>query len=369
VNDQRQKLPPPRNGRGGGQDRGEDTPWEQLRVAEKLDQLAGYLDSEDFRLRLTKTVPEFIAAGDRSMAAYAKQLRHGALMAAQNNLQLLDPKLHSMVGLIQGVVAIARRGLTIGDNVAWLVPYRVDGKPTVQVQLGYMGLYTLAGKAGLVTKVDAQAIFANDKRRIRLGTENIVEHDVFLDGPRGDFVGAYAIIHVPGDVPPLIEYMDKATVDYIRSKSPGKNSPAWRDWYDQMAIAKVFKRGMKKVPKPMHWDSSLFDDVDDAGLVIEGTGEVIDANQARLTHSAEQPINTVPKHQEREVVRTREFEDDGEDPPRQQQDDPGPGDDGGQQVSADAGGGQNAGEQEQEQPPRRGRGKNAPTGSLPFPED
>ena len=369
--------------------------WEKMTHAEKLRQLAEFLDSPAFFDKLAVNAPDFIASQDRSLAAYAKQIKHGCMSVAQGQTgpKLLLPRMHSIVGIIQGVVGIARRGLTIGDNIAWLVPYTTDGRPTVQVQLGYMGLYTLAGKAGLVTKVVCQAIYKNDKRQILAGTDGKVYHELYLDGPRGEFIGAYAIVYLPNDEMPLVEYIDKATVDHIRQMSPSRDSPAWKNWYDQMARAKVFKRAMKTVPKPLHWDSSLFDDIDDQGEVIEGTAETVETGAARpraarLSHNPAEVINVVQPQRQREKAPVEAgYDDDYGDPPADQAGDPGAGGGGQKQPAAadtvdqdgvvhDGGAAGQGGSAPQDEPPqqdggrRRGGGRGGQqNGNLAFAED
>ena len=80
-----------------------------------------------------------------------------------------------------------------------------------------------------------------------------------------------------------------------RSKAPSRNSPAWQNWYDEMARAKVLKRACKKIPRERLVD---LDDLDDR-TVIEGTAERLDDAMGlpqpmrQIERGADIPMNVV----------------------------------------------------------------------------
>lgn len=247
-----------------------------------FERASAYLYSDQFRDLLMENAPSWAIEADGGKS-FRMAVISGVMTACETSKEyklLLDCDFQS---LIDAVVRIVRRGLTVGDNIAWLVPY----KGIVQDQLGYMGLYNLALRFGIVTSARTQPVFENDHCEIQLGSAPGVDHKPPKAGPRGLFVGAYSLVKMPsGEVD--VEWMDKAEIDKIRSMSPGQNSPAWSNWYTQMARAKVFKRQLVRIPKPISYDPRLLRDMDD---IIEGHAERVDT--PALAAPTEKPMDTL----------------------------------------------------------------------------
>jgi hypothetical protein len=65
----------------------------------------------------------------------------------------------------------------------------------------------------------------------------------------------------------VFEVMPKAEVDHIRKCSKAPNSPAWEDWYDEMALKTVIRRLGKRTPlSPDLMRASSMDEGLDAGV-------------------------------------------------------------------------------------------------------
>ena len=63
------------------------------------------------------------------------------------------------------------------------------------------------------------------------------------------------------------DVIDHAEIERIRNSGPSGNSPAWRNWYDQQAIAKVLKRVLKFCPKSRELARAIaLDDLSDANV-------------------------------------------------------------------------------------------------------
>lgn len=275
-NGQRQ-LPPPRGG-NGARDGGQQANDTQAEFKAFQAQLHG----KTFRERVAGAVPEeFRSVGyiDRLITSIFIAVRD-SWSASQRKYLLLDA---DRASLFRAAERIAKKGLVVGDNIAWLVPYKGE----VQDQIGWKGAIILALRSGLIDRYTCQPVFENDRCDILLGTENRVEHRPPM-GSRGAFIGVYAAVWLKGQAEPDIEWMDKATVDFIRSMSPGKNSPAWNNWYTEMARAKVFKRLMKRQPTERPID---LDDMDDRmAKTIEGVVEETTL-AAALPAPSERPLD------------------------------------------------------------------------------
>lgn len=169
--------------------------------------------------------------------------------------------------LYKAAIEAAERGVRVDNGEAWLVPYK--GK--VEMQIGYKGAIKLAKQAGILM-IDAQPVYANDKCRISLGTMPEIEHTPAMSGDRGELLGVYAWVRMSDGEPPLIEWMPKQEIDKIRNSGPSANSPAWKNWYEEMARVKALKRISKRVPAKDELDlAQELRDMDD--MTIEGEAE------------------------------------------------------------------------------------------------
>jgi recombination protein RecT len=245
----------------------------QERRQEMFRQFRSQLNNKGWRGNIAAMVPqEFRTAG------YVDRLIESIFVACRDNDKLLEC---DRASLFRAAERIAKRGLTVGDNIAWLVPY----KGQVQDQLGYAGAMAIVRRSGVCQRFLTQSVYANDDFQIYLGSDPRVEHRPAL-GDRGDVIGAYAIAWVDGD--PAIEWCDRATIDFIRSQSPGKNSPAWQNWFDQMARKCPLKRLVKYLPTERSVDLGDLDD-----RTIEGVAAQIEPSMAAIEHQPEEAINTV----------------------------------------------------------------------------
>ena len=101
---------------------------------------------------------------------------------------------------------------------------------------------------GQVTSAEAQLVFQNDKFFQKFGSDpQIVHEPPPLGAPRGEPVGAYAIIRLKsGEV--IQEVMDRNEIERVRSFSKAKDGPAWRNHWGEMARKTIMKRAAKSAP-------------------------------------------------------------------------------------------------------------------------
>jgi phage RecT family recombinase len=343
---QRGQLPPPRSGNGDG--RGETLEERQQRL---FRQLRADLNHKEFRDRVAGMCPqEFRTVG------YVDRLCESIFVACRDNPKLLTDC--DRASLFRAAERIAKRGLTVGDNVAWLVPY----KGQVQDQLGYKGAMIIVRRAVPDARFTTQPVYENDICDILLGDDPHVTHKINLRQSRGAFIGAYAIVKIGEWVD--VEPIDAEEVEFVRSLSPGKDSPAWTNWYSEMGRKIPLKRLCKRLPSERTIDLSDMDDR--AGEVIEGVADVQNWDVPQIQHSAEAPINAVSAGQqrEREPARASAPQED----PQQGQAEHVDGDG----VVHEAGQGAQTAPQEAPQQNggrRRGGRGGAQNGDLAFPED
>lgn len=205
-----------------------------------------------------------------------------AMTAFQQNPDLLKQDRPS---LFASVVTCAQLGLVPDAQLgeAYFVPFK--GK--VQLIPGYRGLLKLA-RQGDVGFVEAEIICANDKPLYILGDESRFECVVNWQD-RGPMVAVYALAKFrDGSIAGRV-VMTKKQVDEIREASPGRNSPAWTNHYDEMAKKTALRRLAKLLPMntvagAAFRMSELNEELGRTGRVIEG--EVVEDEQEELPAEA-----------------------------------------------------------------------------------
>lgn len=129
---------------------------------------------------------------------------------------------------------------TAKGNFAYFIPYG----ESIDLQLSYQGLIYLANRDGV--KVSCQSVYENDEFEVSLGNNEII-HKVNNFENRGGVKGYWAKAVFEDFV--FIEIMSKEEVEKVRQKSAkSPNSPAWKDYFDEMAKKVVIKRLLKKIP-------------------------------------------------------------------------------------------------------------------------
>lgn len=143
----------------------------------------------------------------------------------------------------------AADGLVPDGRQAALVPFRVkDGPMICQYIPMVQGIISRARELGDIEGINAQPIYEKDHFIWHQGDDEKIDHTpATLGKPRGEIIGAYAIFKVAGRIVHR-EVMDKDAIDKARAVSMAKNSPAWNNWYSEMARKTVIRRGAKYVP-------------------------------------------------------------------------------------------------------------------------
>ena len=161
------------------------------------------------------------------------------------------------------------------QGLAYLIPYKRRAKKgnqwvdvyDCQFQIGYKGLITLAGRAGI--QIQAGAVHKGDLFDYMVGSDSFLRYRINLDAERGELIGAFA--YSKTDVGEMATVLPLSELHKIRSRSETFNalernlqsatSPADRDkaakkladtpwvmWEDDMAIKSAIKKHAKLLP-------------------------------------------------------------------------------------------------------------------------
>ena len=189
---------------------------------------------------------------DKLMLALPKHLTPEKLIGTvltsiARNPKLLDCTQSSLLG---SVWTAAQLGLNpnglLGEG--YLNPYKNKKASTIECQFipGYRGYMKLAYQSGKVKTYQAECVYENDSFEYEKGLNAKLIHKPSKP-PRGKLIAVYVIVHlINGGV--LFDVMYQEEVEIIRLAAPGKDSPAWKNHYDEMAKKTVCRRIAKITP-------------------------------------------------------------------------------------------------------------------------
>lgn len=243
-------------------------------------------------------VPQAIAQSDMARQYIEPLLPQGVTLeqvGAQVRLALAKDKTGALkkctVGsVILSVAKIVAQGLEVGVT-AHLVPFGSE----CQALSDYTGDIQLAIESGMVRRVNAQVVYANEPLTLKRGSRLEIEHQPIFDpNERGPMVGVYTILHLRGgDIE--VEYMTYEEVDAIRQQ----HSKQWKQgavprWYMKKTC---IRQALKLIPKTPKLNALLARidavdrtdaaELDDALSTVElPSGETDDAPR---THRIERP--------------------------------------------------------------------------------
>lgn len=155
------------------------------------------------------------------------------------------------------------KGLNPAKNQCYFIPYGNE----LKLSVSYMGNIALAKRFGNVKTIKGQAIFNGDDFMFEVdpqtGRKRIIHHKQTLDSLGTEqVIGAYAIIEFE-DGTFDAEIMNIKQIEKAWNQGAMKgNSPAHKNFRDQMAIKSVINRATKIVIGSSD-DSIFYDDTDD----------------------------------------------------------------------------------------------------------
>lgn len=96
--------------------------------------------------------------------------------------------------------------------------------------------------------ISAEVVYKNDKFLVIKGDDERIEHEPApMDADPGQVIASYAIFK-QGDTVLHREVMRLKDIEDARNASKSPNSPAWRNWFGEMAKKVAVNRGSKSVP-------------------------------------------------------------------------------------------------------------------------
>lgn len=150
-----------------------------------------------------------------------------------------------------GLIACAVTGLEPGalKGEAYLVPYKNKGVMEATFQRGYKGVIKMALRSRGVRSIRSNVVYEGDLFDVDEGTANSIVHRPNFGARGKEIIAAYAIAKLANGES-VFEVMDRDDLDAVRKA--GSDSPAWRDWPDQM----MRKAPIHRLGKFLQFDES-----------------------------------------------------------------------------------------------------------------
>lgn len=196
---------------------------------------------------------EFLAHLEAQREAIARLMPSGSLEGADRVIRVARTAYQGSVALqrcdpasvIKAIMLATELGLEVGvRREAHLVPY--DGK--CALIFGYSGLLKVARRSPNIGLIDSQLVHERDQFSVRHTPAVTIDHQPYLGPDPGAITHVYAYIKEYGDWRAIV--MRREEVEAIRQTLPERqqNSPAWRNYWGEMARKVCLKRLLKYAP-------------------------------------------------------------------------------------------------------------------------
>lgn len=145
----------------------------------------------------------------------------------------------------------ARLGLEPGTNQYYLTPRKVKGQLEILGIVGYEGYIELMYRAGAISSVVAELVYANDTFSYRPGVDERPKHEIDWDSDdRGPLRLAYAYAVMKDGATSKVVVLNKAAIKTIKASSQGADSEysPWQKHEGAMWLKSAVRQLQKWVP-------------------------------------------------------------------------------------------------------------------------
>lgn len=213
-----------------------------------------------------------------AMAAATLALKEAVNKSGKPLLQTCTPE-----SILAAVIDMAVQGLNPIKKQCYFIAY---GNKCV-LQRSYFGTLSILKRvANLKREPLANVIWKGDKFKYRIdpmtGLKTITEHEQDFANIGGEIVGAYAIVETDRET--IVEIMTMEQIRKAWAQGNGGNSPAHKNFTDQMAIKTVLNRAAKKIINASS-DVDLLEYVED---ITNATTDTIDTKARVLEEVAQE---------------------------------------------------------------------------------
>lgn len=145
----------------------------------------------------------------------------------------------------------ARLGLEPGTEQYYLTPRKNKGRLEILGIVGYQGIIELMYRAGAVSSVIAECVYAGDKFAYQPGRDEVPQHEIDWDADdRGQLRLVYAYARMINGATSKVVVLNRAEIDRIKRSSQGADSEysPWRTSEAAMWLKSAVRQLRKWVP-------------------------------------------------------------------------------------------------------------------------
>lgn len=152
---------------------------------------------------------------------------------------------------LSSLLDAARLGLEPGTEQYYLTPRKVKGQLEILGIVGYQGLIELMYRAGAISSVVAECVYANDTFSFRPGQDDIPVHDIDWDSEdRGKLRLVYAFARMKDGATSKVVVLNRSAINTIKTSAQGADqqySP-WQTNEPAMWLKSAVRQLAKWVP-------------------------------------------------------------------------------------------------------------------------
>ena len=188
----------------------------------------------------------FLKQSNSRMVVFDDEAGHARELVEANEF-LMKTAINNPESLRRAVIKVASIGTTL--NPAKKYAYLVPRKGVVCLDISYLGLIQLAVDSGSIKWAQAELVRENDTFKYK-GVCTMPDHEFepFKKDSRGGIIGVWCVAKTADD-DFLIDVMSLQEILDVKASSTASNSPAWKDFFGEMAKKSILKRASKLWPK------------------------------------------------------------------------------------------------------------------------
>jgi len=171
--------------------------------------------------------------------------------ALRRDQQLAGAAQRSPASFLNALLTAARLGLEPGTEQFYLTPRKVKGQWEVLGIIGYQGILELIYRAGAVSSVVAECVYARDRFDYAPGRTERPIHEVDWDlADRGPLRLVYAYAVMKDGATSKVVVMNKAVIDVVKASSASASSDysPWKTHESAMWLKSAVRQLGKWVP-------------------------------------------------------------------------------------------------------------------------
>ena len=231
----------------------------QVTQRKKLETIKDFMNSPEIVKKIHAAAPKHLTGERLAQVAMTEINRNPALAKA------------SPISFVGAIMQCGALGLEPSGSLghAYLIPFGngkdSQGRPNIQLIIGYRGMLDLAKRSGQISSISARAVHENDDFNYSYGLEETVHH-IPASGERGDLTHVYAVARMK-DGGVQFEVMSVFDVEKVKKASKASASGPWVTYYEEMAKKTVIRRLFKYLPISIEMQKAVtIDEQGDAGV-------------------------------------------------------------------------------------------------------